>query len=94
MENCFFDYIYTFKPNEVKVFLYIIRHTIGWQQTKFKTNYTKIGCEIGILRNNAKEAIKSLESKGIIEIKSSYGHEFYIIFDSKKAKEIAINACG
>jgi len=93
VDNVFFEYLMTLKPNEIKVLLYIIRNTVGYHRSEFESNYSKIGEGCLIDRRNVKIALETLVNIKVIKIDKSYKHNFYIVFDRQKLKLKVLDEC-
>lgn len=57
-----------FTPNEGKVFLWIYRHTFGFQQMTTEYNVSRISQSTGITRASIIKCINVLEAKGWLDI--------------------------
>ena len=93
VDNVFFEYAMSLKPNEIKVLLYIIRNTVGYHKDEFETNYSKISEACLMARRHAKISIEGLIKIGLITKYESYKYDFFIVYDTKNVKNIMLDFC-
>lgn len=79
--------------NEMRILLYIIRRTYGFNRTYAEMPLSEISAAVGMRKNHISEAIKKLSAKKIIELHPSKGPKPQTISIVKNYEEWAVESC-